>query len=352
MNERITLKDIAKSLNISIGTVERAIHGKNDINPNTKKLILEKISELNYRSNKFARSLSVKNKKKIAVIMPYNSYFWQRVKDGVDYATSEVAYYGTTVEIICLNKIDGNIVLSYIKNLKKEEYDGIILVPVGLENIAKELNDYAQGEQTIAFLNDDIQDINRQFYIGPDNILIGSLAGELIGKFTRGYGKCLVSSGVRVKTTDMPVECKRRVSGFKEIILKEYPEINIEISTYEMYVNDEYNAILRKLESDNEITSIYSVDGFLSEAALALKDSGRSGVVLVGHEMSEEVNKYLKEGIISAAICQNPFSQGYYALKYMTEFLVDKKLPFDTKMYINFNIYTKYNTYGKENYSR
>lgn len=351
MKERVTLKDIAKSLNISIGTVERAIHGKQDIKPETKELILEKINELNYRPNKFARSLSVKNKKKIAVIIPYNSFFWQRVKEGIDSAANEVGYYGTTVEVICINRMDSNIVLSHLKNFKKEHYNGVILVPIGLENLKEELNDYSKGMQTLAFLNDDIQDVKRQFYVGPDNILIGSLAGELTGKFTRGNGKCLLVTVVRTKSLEMPVECKQRLSGFQRVIYREYPEIKTDLLTYEINTNDEYSVIVKRLEIDREITSIYSIDGFLGEAALALKDSGRSDVVLIGHEMSDEVNKYLKEGVISAAICQNPFLQGYHALKQMAEFLVDKKLPVYEKMFINFMIYTKYNTYGEENYS-
>ena len=37
---------------------------------------------------------------------------------------------------------------------------------------------------------------------------------------------------------------------------------------------------------------------------MALRDSGRKGVPLVGHEMSEEVDRYLQEGIVSATICR------------------------------------------------
>ncbi len=40
MTERVTLKDVAESLDVSIGTVARALHGKNDINAATRQRVL------------------------------------------------------------------------------------------------------------------------------------------------------------------------------------------------------------------------------------------------------------------------------------------------------------------------
>lgn len=351
MEERVTLKDIAKMLNVSIGTVERAIHGKNDINPNTKKLILEKIEALNYKPNKFARSLSVKNMKKVAVIMPCNSDFWYKVKSGIEFAEREFSCYGTHIEYICLNRMDGNIVLSYLKKFHNENYEGIVLVPVNLDDIKEQINEYINNGLCISLLNDDSAGLKRHFYIGPDNGLIGNLAGELIGKLSHGKGKCLVIAGTNIKSGDLPVECKQRVSGFKKTIETEYPGVSIELCTYKMYFEDAYSTTSSGLENNSGITSIYSVDGYLNEVAMAVKDSGRKSIAIVGHEMSDEVNRHLADGTVSATICQNPFLQGYFSLKYMVEYLIDKKIPLHHKMYINFNIYTKYNTFGKENYA-
>lgn len=351
MPERVTLKEIAKILNISIGTVERAIHGKSDINPDTKKLILDKIRELNYKPNKFARSLSVKNKKKVAVIMPCNSDFWLKVKYGIEYAEREFSCYGSHVEYISLNRMDSNIVLSYLKELRSDNYDGVVLVPVNLDDVKDKINEFINDGLCISLLNDDVPGLKRQFYLGPDNSLIGNLAAELIGKLTNGKGKCLVVAGTNFRSGSLPVECSQRVSGFKETIGKEYPGVGIELCTYKMYVEDAYSSTLRGLGNNSGTAGIYSVDGYLNEAAMAVREFGRRNIALVGHEMSDEVNRLLADGTVSAVICQNPFLQGYFMLKYMVEYLIDKKIPFHDKMFINFNIYTKYNTFGKDNYA-
>ena len=103
MDKRVTMKDIANSLGISIGTVERALHGKQDINPETKQLVLDKVREMGYLPNKHARSLSLKKRKEVAVIMPLNSEFWYRVKAGIEAAEKEFSFYGVGVKYICLN---------------------------------------------------------------------------------------------------------------------------------------------------------------------------------------------------------------------------------------------------------
>ena len=58
----ITIKDVAKLLNISISTVSRAFNNKYDINPETRKNDSEKFCrQLGYSPNPIAKQLSTKN---------------------------------------------------------------------------------------------------------------------------------------------------------------------------------------------------------------------------------------------------------------------------------------------------
>ncbi|MBB4000782.1 LacI family DNA-binding transcriptional regulator [Aureimonas pseudogalii] len=51
------IHDLAKHLNISIGTVSRALNGKPDVNPETRKRVLAAARELGYAPNQSGRSL-------------------------------------------------------------------------------------------------------------------------------------------------------------------------------------------------------------------------------------------------------------------------------------------------------
>ena len=53
----VTLKDISRSLGLSITTVSRALNGFPEVNEDTRRMVAERASELGYRPNKFAQKL-------------------------------------------------------------------------------------------------------------------------------------------------------------------------------------------------------------------------------------------------------------------------------------------------------
>jgi DNA-binding LacI/PurR family transcriptional regulator len=53
----VGIKRLAEHLNISIGTVSRALNGRPDVNPETRKRVLEAAAELGYVANQSGRNL-------------------------------------------------------------------------------------------------------------------------------------------------------------------------------------------------------------------------------------------------------------------------------------------------------
>jgi len=53
----ITIKDIARELNLSISTVSKALRDSYEISAKTKEIVLEYARENNYRPNTMAQSL-------------------------------------------------------------------------------------------------------------------------------------------------------------------------------------------------------------------------------------------------------------------------------------------------------
>jgi LacI family transcriptional regulator len=79
--EAITIKDIAKALNLSTSTVSRALRDSYQISPETKKLVLEYAKRINYSPNPIALSLKEKRSRSIGVIVCEiaNSFFSQAI---------------------------------------------------------------------------------------------------------------------------------------------------------------------------------------------------------------------------------------------------------------------------------
>ena len=67
--EEITIKDIARICKVGVSTVSRAINNHPDINPETKKMIMDTIQKYGYIPNNSARNLKRTDGKCVAVLV-------------------------------------------------------------------------------------------------------------------------------------------------------------------------------------------------------------------------------------------------------------------------------------------
>ncbi|WP_461084492.1 LacI family DNA-binding transcriptional regulator [Spirosoma flavus] len=90
----VTIKDIARDLNLSTSTVSRALRDSYEINPETKRLVTEYAERLNYRPNPIALSLKENRSRVIGVIVPQiaNNFFSQ-VINGIEAAAHDRGYH-------------------------------------------------------------------------------------------------------------------------------------------------------------------------------------------------------------------------------------------------------------------
>lgn len=69
-NKKITIKDLSKYLSLSTSTISRAFLENQNINPDTKKRILEAAKKFDYKPNRLALNLKSGQTKNIGVIVP------------------------------------------------------------------------------------------------------------------------------------------------------------------------------------------------------------------------------------------------------------------------------------------
>jgi LacI family transcriptional regulator len=124
MGRFVTIKDIAKKLNISVSTVSRALRDTYDVNQETREKVLALASELNYRPNFNAMGLVNRNSHNIAVILPFiTNYYFSTVITGIQ----EVAYKNDYNIILHITNDSPERELSIIKNLAVSNLDGLLV---------------------------------------------------------------------------------------------------------------------------------------------------------------------------------------------------------------------------------
>ena len=90
----ITIKDIARALNLSTSTVSRALRGSYEISPETKRLVTEYAERMNYRPNPIALSLKENRSRVIGVVVPQiANHFFSQAINGIEAVAYNRGYH-------------------------------------------------------------------------------------------------------------------------------------------------------------------------------------------------------------------------------------------------------------------
>lgn len=124
MDHLVTIKDIAKFLNISVSTVSRALRDTHDVNQDTKAKVLEVAYKLNYKPNYNATGLAKGHSHNIGIILPYiTNYYFSTVITGIQ----EFAYNKGYNIILYLTNDSPERELSIVQNLSIANIDGLLV---------------------------------------------------------------------------------------------------------------------------------------------------------------------------------------------------------------------------------
>lgn len=135
---QITIKDLARQLNISVSTVSRALRNATDINADTKKAVLQLAQELNYEPNFIAQSLVKKSTRIIGVIVPViHSHYFSQALSGMTDAANEHNYS----VLFCQSNETSALETSSLRRLVATNVDGLLI------SVSKESSDPCELEK-------------------------------------------------------------------------------------------------------------------------------------------------------------------------------------------------------------
>jgi len=97
-----TVKEIARLAGVSIGTVDRVLHGRGEVSAATKAKVENIIDALGYKPDLLARQLSLNKSYHLRVLIPradQDSGYWRLCRDGIEAAAKDLQTYRATIGI-------------------------------------------------------------------------------------------------------------------------------------------------------------------------------------------------------------------------------------------------------------
>src|SRR6201987_3436418 len=122
------IRDIAKALGTSIGTVDRALHGRSGVSARTKARVLRMAQQLGYKPNIVARSLKLNRSLRIAAVLPREiAAFFDPLRAGIPGAATEPVGTPLPLDFIDYPRL-GSGDRAALESTAAKHYDGILFV--------------------------------------------------------------------------------------------------------------------------------------------------------------------------------------------------------------------------------
>ncbi len=320
--ERRGVRLIAELAGVSIGTVDRALHGRGGIKDATRHRILQVARQTGYTPNLAARALSgTRENVSIGVCIPREiHFFYDQLWSGVLDEARRVSHLG----VHFVNRpvrVLGEHDTEAFQELIKSGVKGIVLTagnPKGLQPLVDKAEE--KGVRVVC-VSTDAPESRRSCVVYVEPRLNGCLAGELMGKFVPPGSKVAVVAGM-LNTEDH----FRKTDGFSEAFPQHCAGGKI-VKVLEGHEDEDESFqktfdLLRRVPS---LAGLYVNTVNCLPVCRALGAHGMAGKVkLITTDLFPEMSPYFQKGTITASIYQQPHRQGQIAVRLMADHLVSR----------------------------
>jgi LacI family transcriptional regulator len=323
---------IAELANVSIGTVDRALHGRDGINEATRQRILQIARQISYAPNLAARALSVsKASARIGVCIPREiRFFYDQLWSGVLDEARRVGQLGIQFvnrPVHALGEED----TKAFKELARSGVNGIILTAGNPEGLKPLIDDAEKNGIRVVCVSTDAPESARSSIVCVEPRLNGRLAGELMGKFVPPGSKVAVVAGMLTAE-----DHRKKTDGFSEAFPRHCAGGTI-VNVIEGHEDEDesFQKTFDLLARIPTLTGLYVNTVNCLPVCRALGARGLAGKVkLITTDLFAEMSPYFEKGTITASIYQQPHRQGQLAVRLMADNLTSK-VPFPPTVHLS-----------------
>ena len=193
--ERITVKGIARLAGVSIGTVDRVLHDRGGVSPETKRRVDGIIASLGYEPNFIARQLSLNKTYTFRAVLPrvdQDSGYWSLCLAGIRRAERDLAPFGTKLRIDEFDRYDRDAYRALLEDLVADPCDGLLIAPVLPEELLPALA-CLDAALPYAFFDADAPGASPVATISQNAFRGGYLAGRMMSLLSSGGSGQLVA---------------------------------------------------------------------------------------------------------------------------------------------------------------
>ena len=311
----IRIKDIAEMAGVSVGTVDRVIHGRAHVSKLAKEKVQKVLDEIDYVPNHYASVLASNKVYKFIAILPMHEEdsYWARVERGLYDGVKRFSDFKIDFKVLYYDHFNDESFIEQTEVLIKMEPYAVIIGPIfNYRLMSKFVKKLESVEIPYSLLDSYWADFNPLCYYGQDSKKSGAFAAKIM----------LMAAGVNRKIAIFKFIGEGRVAsrqqldretGFKEYVKKHSPQTEILVENLYVYDKEGMKERLTKFFTTHKDiryaltfnSSIHLIGSYLKRFLPQYPH-----VSLLGYDAINANVDGLKNGIVDFLIAQQPQRQG------------------------------------------
>ncbi len=326
--ERVRIKDIAAMAGVSVGTVDRVIHGRSGVSEESRIRVEKILEQLHYQPNMYASALASNKKYYFACLLPLhkNGEYWSDVERGIMQATKTYSDFHVSHSLSFYDPYDYHSFTDAANRILEQDPDGVLFAPTRPEFTCPFVAQLNQRNIPYIYIDSNVKEYPALAFYGQNSYQSGIFAARMM---MMAAGKETQEVAIFRKINEGIVgsnQQERREVGFREYMAHHFPDCRIWALDLHAKRSDEDQDMLEHFFSSHP--QLHNGITFNSKAFIIgeyLLQRGITDFQLTGYDLLKRNVECLRQGSIAFLIAQQPSLQGFNGIKALADHLILKK---------------------------
>ena len=317
MARQVKIKDIAKMAGVSAGTVDRILHNRGNVSGKSREAVEKVLAETGYRYNIHTSAVSLKKAYKLIITIPtaIRGEYWGTVKSGIEHALDEYSDITIDCEYAFYNQFDIYSCRNSFREIPEKKPNAVIIGATFVSETVSLCRELDEAGIPYAFVDSVIERTSPAVTYSSDQNACGQIVGRLLNLFTPKDAELAVFGSRRIgneRANNSMTRMKGLMQYFGSL---SYRRVIKESKISVLEPEESRKDIIRFMEENPGVKGIAVLNSRGYIVADSLASIGVKDIRLISFDLTDNNIRCVKDGTISAIICQRPELQGFHAVK-------------------------------------
>jgi len=312
---RVRIKDIAEMAGVSVGTVDRVLHGRANVSALSREKVERVLEEINYVPNHYASALASNRIYNFAAILPLHEEdsYWARVEAGLKEGVKRYGDFKLSLKIFSYDQWNEDSFEAQCRNLMAYAPCAVIIGPIFNYGVmSKFVKRLESKDIPYSLLDSYWPDFNPVTFYGQDALKSGEFSARVMLMAAAG-NKRIAMFKVMGEGRVASRQQLDRERGFRAYVKHHSPKTEIvDINLYAYDKAGMHDTLSEFFKANTDVrhgvsfnSSIHIVGNFLQEEM-----PHHPHISLLGYDAIDKNIACMRDGYVDFLVGQHPQHQG------------------------------------------